>query len=272
MSYLIKSRIIFMFIAALMFCACSVKDDRLFQTTKIIDRDAAIITDEEYKEELGFEYKIAPNDRVNIMIYVQSGSGSQQMNSILATRGTIGIEANVQQDIGLLVTQEGTVRLPLVGSVKVVGYTEDQAADMLIAEYKKYIRSPYVTVEITNQRVIVVGEVQTPGVIPIINGTMNLIEVISRAGYLTPLAERTNVKIIRGNLRDPEIRVIDLTDGASLLESSLLLKPNDIVYVSARQMDGYNKAFSEAKPFFETLSAIINPFAQIAVIKGIGGL
>jgi len=190
------------------------------------------------------------------------------MNSILASRDTNGNNSTNQDSVGLLVTQKGTIRLPLINSVKVTGLTEDEASKVLIAEYKKYIRSPYVTVEITNQRVIVIGEVKKPGIVPIVNGTMNLIEVISRSGYLTPLASRTNIKIVRGNLRNPEIRNIDLTDGESLLTSSLLLKPNDIVYVQARQMDGYNKAFKEAVPFFAAVASMLVPFVQIHTLQG----
>lgn len=246
---------------------CSIKDDRLFHNTTPDQEKTSVVSQAEYDEEVKYEYKIAPNDRLSITVYVQSGAGSQQMNSILASSDTTrrGLDS-IDSAAGLLVTQKGTVTLPLIGSVNVTGLTEDEASNVLIEEYKKYIRNPYVTVEITNQRVIVIGEVQKPGIVPIVNGTMNLIEVISRAGYLTELAERTNVKIIRGDLRDPEIRSIDLTDGKSLLTSSLLIKPNDIVYVEARQMDGFNKAFRETVPFFATVSAILNPFVQRTTI------
>lgn len=189
------------------------------------------------------------------------------MNSILATSDTTrqGLES-IDAAAGLLVTQKGTVRLPLIGSVKVTGLTEDEASNILIKEYKKYIRNPYVVVEITNQRIIVIGEVKRPGIIPVVNGTMSLIEVISRSGYLTDIASRTNVQIIRGNLRNPKVRNIDLTNAESLLTASMLLQPNDIVYVQARQMDGFNKAFNEAVPFFNTISAMLNPFVQVSTI------
>jgi len=248
---------------------CSIKDDRLFQYEGSKNKELFSISDEQYeKEEASFEYKIVPNDRLLVTVYVQSAAGSQQMNSILASRDTSGSNTKVQDSLGLLVTQKGTIRLPLINSVKVVGLTEDEASKVLITEYKKYIRSPYVTVEITNQRVVVIGEVKKPGIIPIVNGTMNLIEVISRSGYLTPLASRTNIQIIRGNLRNPEVRKIDLTDGKSLVSASLLLKPNDIVYVQARQMDGYNKAFKEIVPFFTTISSMLSPFVQMHVLQG----
>ncbi|MFK5938712.1 MAG: polysaccharide biosynthesis/export family protein [Sulfurimonas sp.] len=264
-----KTKITLVFISMLMVLSgCSIKDDRLFQGSNSDDKNTSVITDQKYQEEVKYEYKIATNDRVSITVYVQAGSGSQQMSSILASSDlTRGGVTNVDSPVGLLVTQQGNVRLPLVGSVKVTGLTEDQAAKVLIAAYKKYIRNPYVVVEITNQRIIVIGEVQKPGVIPIINGTMNLIEVISKTGYLTQNASRTNIKIIRGDLRHPEVRNIDLTDAKALLTTSLLLKPNDIVYVQARQMSGFNKAFQETAPFFQTVSTILNPFVQRTIIQ-----
>jgi len=246
---------------------CSIKDDRLFQHAGSDDKNTTVITDKEYKEEVKYEYKIAPNDRLSVIVYVQAGSGSQQMSSILASSDTTrqGLDS-VDAAAGLLVTQKGTIRLPLIGSVKITGLTEDQASKLLIKEYKKYIRNPYVTVEITNQRIIVIGEVNKPGIIPVVNGTMNLLEVISRSGYLTQNASRTNLMIVRGDLRHPQIRNIDLTDGRSLLTTSLLLQPNDIVYVQARQMSGFNKAFNETVPFFNTVSAMLNPFVQRTII------
>ena len=257
-------------IVALVFTGCSIKDDRLFQGERMHNNETTVVSDKDYEEEVKFEYKIAQNDRLSIITYVQSGTESQQMNSMLANTDTTrrGLDS-IDAAAGLLVTQKGEVRLPLIGSVKVTGLTEDQAADRLIKEYKKYIRNPYVTVEITNQRIIVIGEVENPGIVPVVNGTMNLIEVISRSGYLTDIASRTDIRIVRGNLRDPEIRSIDLTDGKSLLTSNLLLQPNDIVYVPARQMSGINKAFEETVPFFTTVAAILQPFVQMTIIRNI---
>ena len=261
-----KSRfIIFLsFITILIFSGCSVKNDTLFQndTKNGTVQANTKISDKDYQDEMTFEYKIQPNDRLSIFVYVQSGAGSQQMNSILTSKNTNTNTLN-QENVGLLVTQNGTVRLPLIGSIKIVGYTQDGASKMLIKKYKKYIRNPYITVEIMNQRVVVVGEVRNPGVVPVVNGTMNLLEAISRSGGLKDLADRSEIKIVRGNLRHPQIRVVDLTKVKNLTYSSLLLKPNDIVYAQPRRMKGINKAFREAAPFWNLASSILAPFVQI---------
>ena len=239
---------------------CTSREYNLFQ---LEDENVLIneIPKNKYQKEVEFENIIAPNDRVAITVYVQSAAGSQQMTSILSTRN-VNSQNPDEEDLGLLVTQRGTVRLPLVGTVRIEGLTQDEATDKLIKKYQQYIRNPYVTVEIKNQRVIVVGEVNTPGIVSVTNGTMNLIEALALSGDLTKDAARHNIKLIRGDLRNPEIRNINLTDMNMIASTSLLLRPNDIIYVQPRELDGFNKAVQEIAPFWDTLSAILNPFTQ----------
>lgn len=241
------------------FTGCSSKEYKLFQTNET--NKTTVIDQETYDKEVIFENVIAPNDRVDIMVYIQAGQGSQQMTSILTSRET-NSDKVIEENVGLLVTQDGTVRLPLIGSIKVAGYTQDQASNMLIKEYKKYIRNPYVLVEIKNQRVIVIGEVKKPGIVSVTNGTMNVIEAIARSGDVTDMASRSNIKVIRGDLRKPEIRNINLTEMSALSLSSLYLKPNDILYVQPRNMKGFNQAFKDVMPFWDMLSSVLNPFVQ----------
>ena len=113
---------------------CSIKEYKLFQTETEKEEEVTKINLEDYHKEVRYENKIASNDRLSITVYVQSGQGSQQMSSILTTRSNISSNTK-DDDIGILVTQNGTVRLPLLGSVEVVGLTEDEASAKLIELY-----------------------------------------------------------------------------------------------------------------------------------------
>lgn len=243
------------------FAGCTSKEYKLFQTNKEDQNKTTVIEEKTYKEEVVFENIIAPNDRIDITVYIQAGEGSQQMTSMLTSRET-NTSNSIQENIGLLVTQDGTVRLPLIGSFNISGYTQDEASNVLITEYKKYIRNPYVLVEIKNQRVIVIGEVKTPGIVSVTNGTMNIIEAIARSGDLTDYASRTDIKVIRGDLRNPEIRSIDLTKMDAIGLASLYLKPNDILYVQPGEIKGYNRLFNDIVPFWNMLSSVLDPFVQ----------
>ncbi|OQX59736.1 MAG: hypothetical protein B5M52_02495 [Helicobacteraceae bacterium 4484_230] len=248
----------------LLFNGCSLKEYKLFQDENNTD-EPTVVSQKVYHDEMVFENKIAPNDRVSIMVYNQSGSGAGQLTSMVSDKGGADTRGR-DESLGLLVTQRGTVRLPLVGSQKIAGMTEDEAVKHLINEYKKYLRNPYVTVTIMNQRVYVLGEVRHPGVVPVTNGTMNLVEVIARSGDLTDFAERTNIKILRGDLRNPKVRIIDLTHMSMISISSLYVKPNDVIYVQPRTMKGYNMAFKEIAPPFQLLATMLSPFVNVTYL------
>lgn len=251
--------------ALVFFSGCSMKEYTLFQDENR-SVESTDVNKTVYHDEMVFENKIQPNDRVGIMVYNQSSAGPGQLTSMISSRGSQSGGRGADESQGLLVTQEGTVGLPLIGSVKIEGYTEDEAAKFLMQEYGKYLRNPYVTVEIMNQRIFLLGEVKEPGVVQVTNGTMNLIEAIARSGDLTDYAERREILVIRGDLRSPDVRTIDLTQMSAVKLSSLYLKPNDIVYVQPRASKGRKIAFDEVSPPFQLISSILAPFVNITYL------
>jgi polysaccharide export outer membrane protein len=103
-------------------------------------------------------------------------------------------------------------------------------------------------------------------VVLVTNGTMSLLEAIARTGDLTDYAERQGILVIRGDLRNPQIRTIDLTQMSAIKLTSLYLKPNDIVYVQPRASKGRKIAFDGIAPPFQLLSSILAPFVNITYL------
>ena len=125
-----KKNILLTVLFVFVFSGCSFKEYKLFQEEENKGKTTTIVEQEEYDKEVIFENILAPNDRVDITVYIQAGKGSQQMTSILTSRET-NTSNPIEENIGLLVTQEGTVRLPLIGSFQVSGFTQDEASKML---------------------------------------------------------------------------------------------------------------------------------------------
>ncbi|BBG65142.1 polysaccharide export outer membrane protein [Hydrogenimonas sp.] len=224
------------------------------------------VSDSEYEAEKKFEWKISPGDRVEITVFNQTGSsGGGQLNSLLGTSAQSTFMNRTGTE-GKLVPPDGKIRLPLIGKIKITGFTEIEAAERLTQEYKKYLRNPYVEVKIQNQKLIVLGEINSPGVVPVTNGTMTLFEALAATGDLTDDAMRTNILILRGDLRHPQVRQVDITDMSKLRLSSLILRPNDIVYVQPRYMKAINKEFIEKGQFFRFLNTIMSPFLTYRAI------
>ncbi len=240
----------------LLFMGCSTQTFKMFDSNGTAIRT---VSDTDYAAEADFEWKIAKGDRLEINIVNQaSGEGDQQLNQILSRGGQQTLTRDGTE--GYLIPPNGIIRLPLIGAVNLLGLSETQASEKLITAYTNYLRTPYVSVKILNQRLFVLGEVRSPGVKQVTNGTMSLFEALALSGDLTNDAERTNVKVIRGGLRTPIVREINLADMSQMTLASLTLQPNDIIYVQPRSMKAYNVAFNEQTPFFQMLTTMMAPF------------
>ena len=253
--------------AAMYFSGCSEanKDYIYFNQGLEEENITTEVPDQQYYKELHYEWKIQPGDRLQINVFNQSASSiGGQMKSILDMNNMYINRAGTD---GMLVPPDGKILIPLIGQVKVAGLTEKEAAAKLTEEYKKYLRNPFVNVKILNQRLFVLGEVKAPGVKPLTSGTMTLFEALAMSGDLTDDGRRDNILIIRGDLRHPKIREIDLTNLNKIKMASLILRPNDIVYVQPREFKAFNKGLQEKSVFFNFLNTVMSPFLTFKAVN-----
>ena len=85
----------------------------------------------------------------------------------------------------ILVAPDGTVSLPLVGLVKVVGMNMEDATELIEQKLSKYLRSPIVTlapVSVSGYYFTIAGRVQRPGNYTVSIGQTHLLDAISLAG------------------------------------------------------------------------------------------
>ncbi len=247
---------------------CAVKDYNYIEKndtnkTKIITK----VNDTDYEKETMFEWKISRGDRIEIKAFNQSSS-SGQLTQLLSNGGQT-IAQNRYGDEGILVPANGEINLPLIGKVNLLGMTEEEASRSLTKSLKRYLKHPYVHVKILNQKLFVVGEVRNPGTVLVTNGTMSLFEALATRGDVTDYADRTKIKIIRGSMRNPEIREIDLTDLNAIRYASLILRPNDVVYVQPRDSKASMVGAQEKLPFWQLIGAILAPFNTAIVTYGV---
>ena len=242
-------------IVPIVISACSTKSKyTLFQGGKEQSKETKT---EEYQSQPNFtyEYKIAPNDRLSVVVFRHPELSTKKIGSFENTRE------------GVLVSKNGTIVLPLIGEVKVLGMTKDEVQALLTEKYKKYLRQPEIYVEILNQRVYVLGEVSNPGVVPIIDEKITLVEALAKAGDMNFYGRRNKILIIRGDLRHPQIIKVDLTNLDSIRKAPMFLMPNDIVYVPPNKMREVNVVINEMTPPLRLISDILNPFVQIKYLR-----
>ncbi len=159
------------------------------------------------------------------------------------------IEVKVMGEPDLLadvrISRDGTINLNLIGEIKLTDMSLRQAEDIIRNLYgKDYLVNPQVNLivkEYSKRTVTVLGEVAHAGPVsfPLEQG-LTLVDAISAAGGLTPLAKLSNVKVTRPKPNgDSEIFVIDFNalingdknKGKGEKKNDFPLMINDIVYV-----------------------------------------
>lgn len=235
------------------FTGCSTKEDYvLFNQSNINENntqsDQKTVTQ---LDNIQFEYKIQPHDRLSVIVYKHPDLSTANLNSL-------------QQERGLLVNSKGELRLPLIKKINLAGLTQTEAEEKLSAAFAVYIKEPDIQLEVLSKRAYVIGEVNRPGEIPLINEQLTLLQLIAKAGDLTDQANRKSILIFKGGDRSKvHTRVVNLTDINSLRTANLMIKPNDIVYVTPNDMKAFNTRVNEIDPIFNLIGHVLAPFVNI---------
>lgn len=132
---------------------------------------------------------------------------------------------------GYLVDPSGEIELPLLGNIKVSGYTTSQVRDTLKKKLKFYLKEPTVLVRFLNFKISILGEVARPSVYNIPNEMITLPEALSMAGDLTLYARRDSIQIIRDVDGKKQFSNVNLSSRDIFSSPYYYLHANDIVYV-----------------------------------------
>jgi polysaccharide export outer membrane protein len=148
-------------------------------------------------------------------------TGSNSNSSITTQGQTYQVEDN------------GTVALPIIGRVPVAGLTRAEAAKHIEDLYRKdVLKDPIIDLKIINLKVTMLGEIRVQGNFPLVKDKTNLIEMIGEAGGLTERANEKNIKIIRGDPKNPQITEVDLSKTGTLADPRIILQNDDIIYIA----------------------------------------
>ena len=91
-------------------------------------------------------------------------------------------------------------------------------------------------------------------------------EVLAKAGGLNRQLKAYNIKIIRGDLANPEVRIINLSTLEGLRTADLTVQSNDIIYVEQKRTvitDG----LILLTPFFSAITTLGTIIVLVKTLK-----
>ena len=159
-------------------------------------------------------YVLQPGDLVDIRVYMEDN-----MNRILRISGT------------------GTVTFPLVGNIKIAGFSLEQAEQKLAERLTAYLKQPQVSMlvkEYGNKTVYVLGQVSKPGAIQIPpEKQLTVLEAVTSVGGFTDIANTSKVRVLRVEDGKQQSMDVDVSQIMKQGNKSLdiTLQPGDVIFV-----------------------------------------
>ena len=227
------------------------------------------------------EYVIQPGDELTLEVFSRDGfklvdvlgggfggNPSGTMNTSALSTGNVSTSSGTTTTTmkhTYLVDKEGFAKLPVLGMFYVKGYTQNELETQLAQRYATLFVNPFVILRVSNRRVFVFrGE--TASVVELNNAPTSLPEVLAKAGGLNRTLKAYNIKIIRGDLANPEVRIINLSTLEGLRSADLTVQSNDIIYVEQKKTV-LTDALTLWAPIISTVASAFTIVAFIRTFK-----
>lgn len=178
-------------------------------------------------------YAIENGDVLSVIVWDHPELASAGPPTALATST---LDSKTPSAPGIfIVDHQGLIQFPYVGTLKVGGLTEEAARTLLAGKLAYYINKPNVTLVVQSyrsKRIYVDGEVKTPGVQPITDIPMTLVEAVNRAGGFLPTADQSQILLSRQSA-NYRINLPQMVQ-RGVNPADIMLKNGDVIRVRSR--------------------------------------
>ena len=216
-----------------------------------------------------YEARVMPKDELTITVNCPEGAEAVIPFNLTATpavgqgRGTLTSQPTLQT---FLVTNEGTINYPVLGTLKVGGMTVNQVEDLIASKIEgTYLKTrPVVTVRLSNYKISVLGEVTSPGTYTVPSEKVSIYGALALAKDMTVYGRRDNVKLIREDATGKKtIHELDLNDANIIKSPYFYLQQNDVLYVTPNKTKAKNSDIGSSTSYWVSSISILVSIASL---------
>ena len=215
---------------------------------------------EQAKQEAEFNYVINFNDYLELQVFTKSGEKLIDPEFALSGETRVN-EQTARPQLKYLVKQDGFVKLPMIGDVKLLGMTIKEAEEVLQEKYATFYKDPFVNLRYLNKRVIVLGAMGGH-VIPLESENIRVTEVLALSKGIDNNAKVQNIRLLRGE----EAYFLDLSTIQGYRQSNMIVRSGDIIYVEPIRRP-FTEFMRENGPVISALSSVASLIAVLISIN-----
>lgn len=213
-------------------------------------------------------YRVQTNDLLSIRIKVLDQETVGIFNPVSDANPNATGEERLYYD-GFVVDNQGNIRIPLLGKMKVLGMTVDEIRENLEIQLKedffKEEANLFVTVKLSGIRYTINGEIRRPGSNIIYRDQVSIMEAIANSGDITMEGNRNDVVIIRQYPTGQKVHRIDLTKIDAMESPYYYIKPNDLILINPLPQKSWGTGTTGFESF-RTIASIISALSTTLLL------
>ena len=216
-----------------------------------------------------YEARIMPKDELTITVNYPEDAEAVVPFNLTATpalgqgRNILSSQPTLQT---FLVTNEGTINFPVLGKLEVKGKTVNEVENMIASKIEgTYLKNrPVVTVRLSNYKISVLGEVNSPGTYTVPSEKVSIYGALAMAKDMTIWGRRDNVKLIREDATGKKsIHELDLNDANIIKSPYFYLQQNDVLYVTPNKTKSKNSDIGSSTSYWVSSINILVSIASL---------
>ena len=211
--------------------------------------------------------------QVNDILYIDIKAENSDIVSLFKSSGSNS--QNKGEGLyfsGYTIDRHGNIRIPYIGDLNVLGYTENEVRLKIESELGKFLKNPdlvFVTVKLAGIRFIVTGEVGSPGTINLSQNQVSIIDAVANAGEITQLGNREDVTLIRKTLDGVKKYKINLTNIDVFESENFYIQPNDIIYVAPLKQKAWGTGTTGLQTFSTVVTVLSFLVSSVLLVKNL---
>lgn len=177
---------------------------------------------------------------------------------VLGVGDTVEISVYRNDDLKTLtkINTSGKIIFPLIGEVPVAGKNIPELREDLRNRLSKYLVEPQVIVSISavqSQKVYILGEVKSPGLVAL-DTNLSILDAVMKVGGWTQDANLENIILLRNASGKVNAQAFDMNSvlKGGNISNNKLLRTNDIIYVPTKKI-------ADLARFMSYIASILSP-------------
>ncbi|WP_291106526.1 polysaccharide biosynthesis/export family protein [Flavobacterium sp. UBA6195] len=241
----------------------------LVLTSCVSKKEILYLNDLKASDSANFQWSdviVQPNDILSVKITAEDMELAIPYNLSAVNGAQQNIQGAQLLLQGYLVSNEGEINIPVLGTILVKGLTYTQIEEKIQKELteKQLLKNPVVVCRIVNAKVTILGEVRSPGTYTFYENNLTILQALGLAGDLNITGVRKNIKVVRMENNQQLVGEIDLTQKDWMNSPFYFIKPNDVIVVDPNTAKVKSAGIiGNAGTLLGTISVILSSFLII---------